>query len=319
MQVEGGNWRIFDSMMNRSNATILRNSPVSSISLKNRTESDTSAVKYLISTKQSLDDSVTQDQELPTDWHLPAFDNVVIATPWQYADITTGDDVLQQPIDEIPYTKLHVTLFCSPFLLSPDYFNLKSGSKAPDAILTTLGPNDKPKSGADGAGVAGFYSISTLRTITNPTTMKEEYVYKIFSPSKITSEFLSELLGTQVPETFVSSGRERDDDENATVDPVSWYYPHIFHSYPILYPRVTFQDPIVGDGLYYVSGMESFISTMETSALMGMNVARLIADDFAADLAAKEEQKEAGEGTEEVGSPVQGVLEGEDEITPDEL
>jgi len=33
-------------------------------------------------------------------------------------------------------------------------------------------------------------------------------------------------------------------------------------------------------GFYYTSGMESFISTMETSALMGMNVAQLIVDDY---------------------------------------
>ena len=32
-------------------------------------------------------------------------------------------------------------------------------------------------------------------------------------------------------------------------------------------------------GFYYTSGIESFISTMETSALMGMNVAQLIVDD----------------------------------------
>lgn len=43
---------------------------------------------------------------------------------------------------------------------------------------------------------------------------------------------------------------------------------------------MTFQDPIIRDGLYYTSGMESFISTMETNALMGMNVARLIVDDI---------------------------------------
>jgi prenylcysteine oxidase / farnesylcysteine lyase len=43
---------------------------------------------------------------------------------------------------------------------------------------------------------------------------------------------------------------------------------------------VTFQDPIVGAGLYYTSGMESFISTMETNALAGKNVARLIVDDM---------------------------------------
>ena len=54
----------------------------------------------------------------------------------------------------------------------------------------------------------------------------------------------------------------------------------MFYSYPQALPRVTFQDPIIGPGLYYTSGMESFISTMETNALMGKNVARLIVDDM---------------------------------------
>lgn len=43
---------------------------------------------------------------------------------------------------------------------------------------------------------------------------------------------------------------------------------------------MTFQDPVLADGLYYTSGMESFISTMETNALMGMNVAKLIVNDM---------------------------------------
>lgn len=63
-------------------------------------------------------------------------------------------------------------------------------------------------------------------------------------------------------------------------DPISWIYPHVWHSYPYEYPRVTFEDPELARGFYYTSGMESFISTMETSALMGMNVARLVVDDY---------------------------------------
>jgi len=43
---------------------------------------------------------------------------------------------------------------------------------------------------------------------------------------------------------------------------------------------VTFEDLELATGFYYTSGIESFISTMETSALMGMNVAQLIVDDF---------------------------------------
>lgn len=63
-------------------------------------------------------------------------------------------------------------------------------------------------------------------------------------------------------------------------DAISWYYPHIWHSYPYELPRVTFEGPELGRGFYYTSGIESFISTMETSALMGKNVAQLIMDDF---------------------------------------
>lgn len=54
----------------------------------------------------------------------------------------------------------------------------------------------------------------------------------------------------------------------------------MWNSYPIEKPRITFDDIELARHFYYTSGVESFISTMETSALMGMNVARLITDDF---------------------------------------
>jgi prenylcysteine oxidase/farnesylcysteine lyase len=85
----------------------------------------------------------------------------------------------------------------------------------------------------------------------------------------------SRLFGVEVPDSF--AGEKGGDDTQ--VSPISWYYPAVFYSYPQALPRVTFQDPVIGPGLYYTSGMESFISTMETNALMGKNVARLIIDD----------------------------------------
>lgn len=63
-------------------------------------------------------------------------------------------------------------------------------------------------------------------------------------------------------------------------DAITWYHPHVWHSYPYEYPRVTFEETELAKGFYYTSGMDSFISTMETNALMGMNVAKLIADDY---------------------------------------
>lgn len=261
VSVFGGNWQIFDNMVQHSGAHLYGSTTVTGISRKAKSKDD--SPKYLISTADSKNTSNTQNFPV-------AFDNVVIASPWQFSDIKADESVLRHSIEEIPYTKLHVTLFTSPFKLSPEFFGLEPGTKAPSNVYTTLGKNEEPKQGAEGVGRTGFYSVSTLRTAVNPETQKLEYVYKIFSAEPVTAGFLSKLLGSEVPEEFVSD-----------TSPISWYYPHWFHSYPQELPRVTFQDPVVGNGVYYTSGMEGFISTMETSALMGMNVAKLMADDFA--------------------------------------
>ncbi|PTB61978.1 Prenylcysteine oxidase [Trichoderma citrinoviride] len=272
MSVTGGNWHIFENMVKNSGAAILRNTTVSSIRFA-KGETSSSAPKYEISTS-----SASAEPELVD----TTFDDVIIASPWQFSNIEAGEGVLKHKIEEIPYTKLHVTLFASPFKLHPAFFGLPPGSKAPSNVYTTLAKDEEPKVGADGVGKTGFYSVSTLRTAVNPKANRTEFVYKIFSPKPVTPQFLSDLLGVQVPETFTGPATTTETDgSDGLVEPISWYYPHWFYSYPIELPRVTFQDPILGSGLYYTSGIESFISTMETSALMGMNVARLIVDDAA--------------------------------------
>ncbi|KAF4979845.1 hypothetical protein FZEAL_4011 [Fusarium zealandicum] len=272
MSVESGNWRIFDHMVRASGASIYQNTTVASIEAAQK-KTDTSSPKYVISTRDANSEATTSDE------YEVAFDNVVIANPWQYGNIKAGEGVLGREIDEIPYTKLHVTLFASPLKLHPQFFGLEPGSKAPSNVYTTLGKDEEPKQGAEGVGRTGFYSVSTLKSVTNPKTGKKEHVYKIFTAEAVTAEFLTRLLGSEIPDTFVST--KEGNGDAAAIEPISWYYPHAFYSYPIELPRVTFEDPVIGDGVYYTSGIESFISTMETSALMGKNVARLMADDFA--------------------------------------
>ncbi|OTA54505.1 prenylcysteine oxidase [Hypoxylon sp. EC38] len=278
--VAGGNWQIFSNMVADSKAHVSLNSTVTSIVKERSSDPESSSPKYRIKTK------TVGAANVETEIHPVAFDDVVIATPYQFSGISNDEDVIRQPIDEIPYVTLHVTLFASPYRFSSEFFNLEPAAKVPTSVLTTLGEDEKAKPGPEGAGNAGFFSVTLVKVVTNPKTQNTEYVYKIFSPDKVTPEFLSKLLGVQIPETFTrpssSNTEAKDADEDATtiVDPISWYHPTVFHPYPQKYPRVTFQDPILGDGLYYTSGIESFISTMETSALMGMNVARLITDDY---------------------------------------
>ncbi|KAF7854690.1 hypothetical protein EAF04_010259 [Stromatinia cepivora] len=262
-QIQGGNWQIFDSMIKSSNATVRLNHTITEISQVQDQE------KYYVKTVTTDAIGVSHTNEEP-------FDTIVIAAPLQHTNIEMSSDLLQHTPDEIPYVTLHVTLFTSPYGLNPAYFNLGPNSEVPTTILTTL-PKDMPAptDPKDFAGPAGFFSISTLRKVINPTTLEYETLYKIFSPQPLSSKFLSSILNSAVPVP----------EDLTTISPsanntITWYHPHVWNSYPYEYPRVTFEEIQLAPGIYYTSGIESFISTMETSALMGKNVARLVVDDF---------------------------------------
>jgi prenylcysteine oxidase/farnesylcysteine lyase len=185
-------------MIQHSTAAYYPNTAVTALALQKNAKNPESPPKYLVSTKAS--DSKSKATKPPT-----VFDNVIIASPWQFSCIKAADDVIRHRIDTIPYMKLHVTLFTSPFLLHPKFFGLEPGTKAPSTVYTTLGKDEKSHEGPKGVGRTGFYSISTLRTVTNPKTQKKELLYKIFSAEQVTSEFLSDLLGTPIPSSFLSN------------------------------------------------------------------------------------------------------------------
>ncbi|KAL2163249.1 hypothetical protein VTH06DRAFT_5305 [Thermothelomyces fergusii] len=267
LSVEGGNWQIFHHMVQRSGAVVALNTTV--IGIDRVSDGTSSQRRYAVRTQPS-------DKPESSIIQPVAFDHVILANPFQFSGITVGKGVLETTIDEIPYVQLHVTIFTSPYRLNPRFFGLPTSAQVPGMVLTTLAQSDTPSSAAERVDKAGFLSVSILGEATNPQTKSKEYVYKIFSPEAVTPEFLSRLLGRSVPSGFTGSD-----------SPISWYLPHVFHSYPRALPRVTFQDPIVGAGVYYTSGMESFISTMETNALMGKNVARLIVNEMQDATAAK--------------------------------
>jgi len=182
MAVNGGNWRIFHNMVERSGSAVFFNTSVSSIKLAPNDKNALSRCKYVLETTTAAS---TAAEQYPI-----KFDDVVIATPYQFSNISATEDVIQQPIDEIPYVQLHVTIFASPFQYSAAFFGLSNPKDVPGTVVTTLAKDDAPTSGVNGAGKAGFFSISELRKAVNPDTGREEYIYKIFSPEKVTPEFL---------------------------------------------------------------------------------------------------------------------------------
>ena len=259
MSVRGGNWQIFDNMIAASNAAALYSTEVRAIEKqKNGSYSLTFASA----------ESGPQGYDLSTQHQL--FDSVILAAPYQFSDLDISPSVKSVP-EKIPYVKLHVTLFTSPHLPSPSFFDLPKDQKVPRAILTTLPTDEEPLEGAAGVGSPGFFSISLLRPVTNPHTGAQEYAYKIFSAEPPNSTFLSNLLGLSPPSSPSS-------DVELNISDISWVYRKLWHSYPYESPREAFERIELAEGLWYLNGMEAFISAMEAMALMGRNVAKLVVE-----------------------------------------
>ncbi|KAK7522581.1 prenylcysteine lyase [Phyllosticta citriasiana] len=262
--VPGGNWRIFSSFLS------------STPNLSTRLNTSVSALTKQSDSTYTLIPKTTSDQTLAPEH----FDTVILAAPYHQSNITLTPKPEQEPAD-LPFVTLHVTLLSSPHRLSPSYFALTpADGPVPSVVLTTLPPDVRPDGPKDRqfAGPAGFFSISTLRRATNPHTGRREYLYKIFSPKPADDAWLSRLFDLPPPPV----------DEGISERDVSWIYRKVWQSYPYESPRVSFDDVCLdgcdrggaGGGLWYTGGIEGFISTMETSALMGRNVAKLIVDGW---------------------------------------
>jgi prenylcysteine oxidase/farnesylcysteine lyase len=178
LSVQGGNWRIFHEMAQRSGALLALNTTVTGI------EKTSGGSQY---TAQTTSGSTPSNSAT----YPVAFDNVIVANPYQFSGISAGEGVLRTPIEQVPYVQLHVTIFTSPNRFSPGFFNLPPSAETPGTVLTTLAQGDTPNSGVDGVGKAGFFSAMAIGMATNPQTQQQEFLYKIFSPTAITPEFLT--------------------------------------------------------------------------------------------------------------------------------
>jgi len=301
MSVEGGNWRIFDGMAKASGAHVRLSEEVTSVRrLEER--------GYRVVSKSS-DHNTSPTGDSDGDEEGEFFDAIILAAPYHASNID-----IQPPIPKafIPqnasYVTLHVTLLTTTNLLSPAFFNLPPTAAVPRIVLTTL-PDGSLYSDPQ-VGPASFWSISTLRTTRNPCTGDREWLYKIFSPEPMDQETLVRMFDLPHTTPEEEDGRATGQDRPKGV---SWIYRKVWQSYPYLPPRTEFDslcldcemddmgcdktdkdcgemgvygndDVYGGNGaFFYTSAMEPFISTMETSSLSGMNIARLLVDDWVND------------------------------------
>ncbi|KAK6509380.1 hypothetical protein TWF481_004129 [Arthrobotrys musiformis] len=249
MAITGGNWRIFDKMVQTSKAGLHLETRVTKI--ERVANKHTWAVNALKSTSDGPDSQSFEDE----------YDEVIIATPWQFSNITS--ESIPAP-EEIRYINLHVTLFASPYRLSPKYFN-SDDDLVPDMILTTIPEGYDPHYRA--VGPAKFWSVNILRTLERKLAngvKRREYLYKVFSPQLWTDEQIYEMMG--LPK----------DTKNA----LSWSHRKLWQAYPAEEPRSAFQEAQLDFGVWYTAGMEAFISCMETMSLSGKNVAANIVEGW---------------------------------------
>lgn len=261
VSIKGGNWQIFHGMLKAAQADVRLNHTVTSIQ---RNADNTLTLTYKANN--------SKEQKL-------VFDEVVIAGPLQYSELSITPPAEKQP-DEVPFVTLHVTLFSSPHKLSPKFFNIhEANAQTPETILTTVPSGLDLGSEKAGVGPAGFWSISTLRTVDHPPVSPDgkpskHYVYKVFSPERLSADFVTSILGLESPSDPVKNNNLTISD--LSKQDISWHHEKIWNPYPFLYPRVTFEETLLSTNIWYTGGIESFISTMETSALMGKNVATLL-------------------------------------------
>ncbi|RMX76701.1 hypothetical protein D0869_10483 [Hortaea werneckii] len=322
MAVKGGNWRIFDAMVERAGAGRMLGREVMGVeegrgkvggrgytvsfrdvgAAVDGSGEDSSSPSEL--DHDDDEDSNSAQLQLQNEQHQAQdFDTIILAAPYQSLNLTLTPSTLHTHTPSpIPYVHLHVTLFTTPHLLSPTFFNLSPNTPAPKTILTTLPPHEEPGQGSSSCGSPGFFSISLIRSLRNPGKGgRKEYLYKIFSPERVSTGFLSRILGVGEGEGRLDDEEEEEEEEEEEVlnqGHITWLHRKLWHSYPYETPRDVFE-PIRlshrgfsgkeeggggggGGGIWYTGGMESFISTMETNALMGRNVARLVVDEWVA-------------------------------------
>jgi prenylcysteine oxidase/farnesylcysteine lyase len=206
--VKGGNYKIFEKWIDYSNATLQLNTRVESIE---KTSRGTWEVGY--------NDTVEE------------FDQVVIATPWTFANLTG----LGLKVEPVEYRELHVTYVQTNVSHLVDH--PRFGSNVPESILTT------------GKEVP-FFSVNIVDYDEESGIVR----YKIFSNDTIDKPFLAEYLFKDV------TG-------------IELWYAKQWYPYPVLDPVDQFDPSEPAIGVWYLNGMERFISTMETSALSGASVA----------------------------------------------
>lgn len=179
---------------------------------------------------------------------LETFDKVIIAAPFYQTNIKVNVD-LKESIPAVHYRDLYVTIVSSKAKIDNELLNEEL--EAPETLMTTsVNSEDLPND-------LEYFSM----TVKNYDSETNEYLYKLFTPEAVDKLFISKNFFNNLSDFEIV---------------IQQYW----NPYPYSKPTTEFPDFQIDihGGIYYLNTMEQFISTMETSALAGANVAGLIAN-----------------------------------------
>ncbi|KAG8873326.1 hypothetical protein FRB97_006832 [Tulasnella sp. 331] len=211
------------------------------------------------------------------------YDHVILAAPLHLSGIKVESDTFSaSSFPKVDYVHLHVTILSSTSSRpNPARFGVDSVADVPRFILTTA------EGTRNGGQAPEFQSISRYNTF--EINGRKENIFKIFSLEERSDEWLDETFGA---------------------DTIGWVHRKEWDSYPKLVPRNEYPPIKADQGLWYVNGMEAWISTMETEVLSARNVVdNLLVEAFGKGIcppAAKNAQPKLGKSVAVDGDKVYG-------------
>ncbi|KAG0262511.1 hypothetical protein BG011_010094 [Mortierella polycephala] len=255
LQVQDGNFQLFEGMVGRSKAHVRLNTKVMRVR-KVAPLHKGAEPRFEVTTASG---------------HSEIFDSVVIAAPIHSTNIDFDLDLPPQP--KVNYRTIHATFVRGH--INPAYFNMTSADKLPSHILTT-------NTDAEFTSLSIQVRLSTGETVT-----------KIFSPEPIQADLLDRLYSSRTwvkQKVWKAYPRMQPIPASLDVDPISngaekslqlLQEQHVFGQQP--HQRQSAASAAWGKveivpGVFYLNAFEPLISAMETETIAGKNIARLLRD-----------------------------------------
>ncbi|KAK4052040.1 hypothetical protein OIV83_002334 [Microbotryomycetes sp. JL201] len=255
--VKGGNRRIFQEFLARSDATVKLGDAVKSVTKLDAPKGK--RPQFVVKTAGGSGGT---------------FDAVIFAAPFHQAGVSLSNSKARSRIPFQPDIQLHVTfVITNASSPTPEYFGLQAGTKMPKAVFATFDTASERKPTFNSLNYLQQLSLRVSDRFTNSTGPL--HVVKLFSMDSLTDD----NKGLDQLDAIFGRGN------------VIKTWSKVFASYPRLDPvsqgdtkpsrsRNSFAPVRLDTSMYYVNSFERLISTMETETVSSFNVVSLLLNDF---------------------------------------